>query len=130
MKRLRAVLGSIDFQEAFDFVHTGKMMKILEAHDVPPNLLQVNETMYMGTRAKVKMSDGISKEFHIETGVLLETPSLPSFFQFSSVYCHFHHTPSAYTGYHSPRIIMLDQQAVHVKNRNRIKEAFNAQKKT
>lgn len=62
---LTAVFCSIDFQEAFDFVRTGKMMKILEAHDVPPNLLQVNETMYMGMRAKVKMSDGISKEFHI-----------------------------------------------------------------
>lgn len=30
-------------------------MKILKAYDVPPNLLQANETMYMGTRAKVSL---------------------------------------------------------------------------
>lgn len=85
-------------------------MKTLKAYDVPPNLLHANETMYMGTRAKVITSDGISKEFHIQTAVLQETPSLPSFsVQFSLVYCHFHHTPSAYTEarYHSPQIIML-----------------------
>ena len=30
----------IDFKKAFDSIHRGKMMRILKAYGIPPNLLQ------------------------------------------------------------------------------------------
>ena len=67
---LPAVLCFIDFRKAFDSIHRGKMMKILKAYDVPPNLLRAIKSMYSNTRAKVVTPDGNSDEFEVSAGVL------------------------------------------------------------
>ena len=48
----------IDFKKAFDSIHRGKMMRILKAYGIPPNLLQAIEKMYTNTKAKVISPDG------------------------------------------------------------------------
>ena len=54
---LTAVLCFIDFRKAFDSIHRGKMMRILKAYNVPPNLLRAIDSMYSNTRAKVTTPD-------------------------------------------------------------------------
>ena len=66
---LTAVLCFIDFKKAFDSIHRGKMIRILEAYGVPPNLLRAIGTMYTGTRARVVTPDGNSEEFDILAGL-------------------------------------------------------------
>ena len=60
----------VDFKKAFDSIHRPTMMNILEAYDVPPNLLQAISKMYENTRAKVISPDGESEYFEIKAGVL------------------------------------------------------------
>ena len=67
---LAAVLCFIDFKKAFDSIHRSKMVKILEAYNVPPNILRAIETMYARTRAKVVTPDGSSEVFDIRAGVM------------------------------------------------------------
>ena len=43
---LPAVITFIDFKKAFDSIHRAKMMRILKAYGIPPNLLRVIEAMY------------------------------------------------------------------------------------
>ena len=42
---IKAVMTFIDFKKAFDSIHRGKMMRILKAYGIPPNLLQAIEQM-------------------------------------------------------------------------------------
>jgi hypothetical protein len=65
-----AVLCFIDFKKAFDSIHRGKMMTILKAYGVPPNLLRAIGTMYEGRRARLVTPDGNSEEMDILAGVL------------------------------------------------------------
>ena len=67
---LAAVLVFIDFKKAFDTIHRGKMMKILKAYGIPPNILRAIEAMYSGTSAKVLTPDGETETFEITAGVL------------------------------------------------------------
>jgi hypothetical protein len=67
---LPAVLTFIDFKKAFDSIHRSKMMKILKAYGIPPNLLCAIDNMYTNTRAKVVTPDGETQEFDITAGVL------------------------------------------------------------
>ena len=67
---LTAILTFIDFKKAFDSIHHGKMMKILRAYGIPPNLLRAIERMYTGTKAKVISPDGETEMFDITAGVL------------------------------------------------------------
>ena len=67
---LKAVLTFIDFKKAFDSIHRGKMMKILKAYGIPPNLLKAIDKMYTNTRAKVISPDGETEDFEITAGVL------------------------------------------------------------
>ena len=60
----------IDFKTAFDSIHRGKMMRILKAYGIPPNLLQAIEKMYTNTKTKVISPDGETEMFDITTGVL------------------------------------------------------------
>ena len=60
----------IDFKKAFDSIHRGKMMRILKAYGIPPNLLQAIEKMYTNTKTKVISPDGETEMFDITTGVL------------------------------------------------------------
>ena len=67
---LPAILTFIDFRKAFDTIHRGKMMKILRAYGIPPNLLNAIEKMYSDTRAKVLSPDGETDLFEITAGAL------------------------------------------------------------
>ncbi len=67
---LPAVLTFIDFKKAFDSIHRGKMMKILQAYGIPPILVQAIQSMYMNTRAKVITPDGETELFDITAGVM------------------------------------------------------------
>ena len=48
---LPAIITFSDFKKAFDSIHRGKMMRILKAYGIPPNLLRAIEQMYTSTRA-------------------------------------------------------------------------------
>ena len=67
---LNAVLTFIVFKKAFDSINRKKMMKILKAYGIPPNLLSAIESTYTNTRAKVITPDGETEEFDILAGVL------------------------------------------------------------
>ena len=67
---LKAILTFIDFRKAFDSIHRGKMMRVLRAYGVPPNLLRAIETMYSNTKAKIVTPDGETDLFEITAGVL------------------------------------------------------------
>ena len=67
---LKAILTFIDFKKAFDSIHRGKMMRILRAYGIPPNLLKAIEKMYTNTMAKVVSPDGETDMFEITAGVL------------------------------------------------------------
>ena len=55
---LKAILTLIDFKKAFDSIHRRKMIRILRAYNIPPNLLRPIEKMYSNTMAKVMSPDG------------------------------------------------------------------------
>ena len=67
---IKAVMTFIDFKKAFDSIHRGKMMRILKAYGIPPNLLQAIKKMYTNTKAKVISPDGETESFDITAGVL------------------------------------------------------------
>ena len=67
---LSAIITFIDFKKAFDSIHRGKMMQILRAYGIPPNLLRAIEKMYSGTKAKIVTPDGETELFDITAGVL------------------------------------------------------------
>ena len=67
---LTAILTFIDFKKAFDSIHHGKMMQILRAYGIPPNLLRAIERMYTNTKARVISPDGETELFDITAGVL------------------------------------------------------------
>ncbi len=67
---MKAIIVFVDFKKAFDSVHRGKMMRILKAYDVPPNLLSAIIKTYENTRAKVITPDGETDFFEIIAGVL------------------------------------------------------------
>ena len=77
---IKAVMTFIDFKKAFDSIHQGKMMRILKAYGIPPNLLQAIKKMYTNTKAKVISPDGETESFDITAGVLQEDTLAPFLF--------------------------------------------------
>ena len=69
-RNLKAVVIFVDFCKAFDSIHRGRMLEILKAYDVPPNMLAGIKAMYSNTRAKVITPDGETDWFEILAGVL------------------------------------------------------------
>ena len=67
---LKATMTFIDFKKAFDTIHRGKMLRILKAYGIPPNLLRAIEKMYSNTKAKIVTPDGETEMFEITAGVL------------------------------------------------------------
>ncbi|KXJ16918.1 LINE-1 reverse transcriptase-like [Exaiptasia diaphana] len=67
---LPAIITFIDFKKTFDSIHRAKMMRILKAYGIPPNLLRAIESMYTNTRARVSTPDGEKKQFNISAEVL------------------------------------------------------------
>ena len=66
----KAIVLYVDFRKAFDSINRNKMMKILKAYDVPPNLLQAIILMYENTKARIISPDGETDFFAILAGVL------------------------------------------------------------
>ena len=66
----KAIVLYIDFRKAFDSINRNKMIKILKAYDVPPNLLQAIILMYENTKARIISPDGETEFFKILAGVL------------------------------------------------------------
>ena len=67
---LPAIITFIDFKKAFDSIHREKMMRILKAYGIPPNLLRAIEQMYINIRARIQTPDGETNQFNISAGVL------------------------------------------------------------
>ena len=60
----------IDFEKAFDMLHRGMLLKILEAYGIPDSLVAAIADVYKNTRARVLTPDGPKEEFQIQSGVL------------------------------------------------------------
>lgn len=69
-QNLQAVITFIDFSKAFDSIHRGKMLKILLAYGIPPQLVEAIGKIYEDTRARVITPDGETEFFSISAGVL------------------------------------------------------------
>jgi hypothetical protein len=69
-KNLTAVMLFIDFKKAFDSVHRGLLMKILRAYGIPEEIVKLIDSLYTGTKAKVRTADGLTEIFEILAGVL------------------------------------------------------------
>ena len=66
----KAIILYVDFRKAFDSIHRGKMLKILKAYDVPPNILNAISLLYEDTKAKIITPDGDTDFFQIASGIL------------------------------------------------------------
>ena len=55
---LPAIITFIDFKKAFDSIHRAKMIRILKAYGIPPNLLRAIDELYRNTKAKMATPDG------------------------------------------------------------------------
>ena len=66
----KAIILYVDFRKAFDSIHKGKMLKILKAYDVPPNLLNPISLLYEDTKPKIITQDGDTDFFQIASGIL------------------------------------------------------------
>ena len=67
---LKCSLLFIDFKKAFDSVHRGMMLKILEAYGIPQELVRSICQLYKGTQARVLTADGETEYFDLMAGVL------------------------------------------------------------
>ena len=86
-RKLPAVLTFIDFKKAFDSVHRGKMLKILEAYGIPVKIVELIRLMYEKTMAKVLTPDGETELFEILAGVLQGDTLAPYLFAIVIDYC-------------------------------------------
>ena len=69
-KQLPAVMIFVDFKKAFDSIHRAKLMKILLAYGVPPEIVDAIQVLYTNTIAQVLSPDGDTDFFEIVAGVL------------------------------------------------------------
>ncbi|CAH1257030.1 Hypp1771 [Branchiostoma lanceolatum] len=67
---LSCVMSFVDFRKAFDSIHRGKLMNILQAYGVPEKLVTAIGATYSQTWAKVRTPDGDTETFQILAGVL------------------------------------------------------------
>ena len=66
-KNLEAIILFVDFAQAFDFIHSGKMEQILLAYGLPKYTIMM---LHRNTKVKVSSSDGDTVYFDIVAGVL------------------------------------------------------------
>ena len=69
-KNLNAVLTFVDFSKAFDSIHRGKLMQILQAYGIPDSIVSAINILYEDTMAQVLSPDGDTEFFKILAGVL------------------------------------------------------------
>ena len=69
-KNLQATLIFVDFTNAFDSIHRGKMEQILQAYGIPKETVAAITILYRNTKVKVRSPDGDTEYFDIVAGVL------------------------------------------------------------
>ncbi|XP_072178317.1 uncharacterized protein [Diadema setosum] len=69
-RSLPAVITFMDFKKAFDSIHRGKLLEILNAYGIPEKLVRAIDVIYSKTHAKVCSPDGETEYFEILAGVL------------------------------------------------------------
>jgi hypothetical protein len=63
------VLIFIDFVKAFDSVIWSKMWAVLRAYRIPEQMIAAIKSLYVGSGARVRSSDGLGDEFFFHAGV-------------------------------------------------------------
>ncbi len=76
-KYLPALITFIDFRKAFDSIHRGKLMRILDACGIPGPLVNAIAAMYANTTANVLSPDGETESQYWQV-CYKETPSPPT----------------------------------------------------
>ena len=76
-KSLEVTILFVDFTEAFDSIHSGK---ILLAFDLPKETVATIMILYRNTKVKVRSPDGDTNYFDIVAGVLQEETLAPHLF--------------------------------------------------
>ena len=74
---MEAVLTFIDFCKAFDSIDRGRMLQILKAYKISPDVVAAIRVIYENTSALVITPDGKTEQFAIDTGVLQGDPLAP-----------------------------------------------------
>ena len=69
-KNLQATLLFVDFTEAFDSIHRGKIEEILLAYGLPKETVAAIMILYKNTQVKVRSPDGDTEYFDIVAEVL------------------------------------------------------------
>ena len=69
-KNLEATILFVEFSEAFDSIHRGKMEKILLVYGIPKETVADIMMLYKNTKGKVRLPNGDSDYFDIVAGVL------------------------------------------------------------
>ena len=72
-KNLQATLLFVDFTQAFDSIHRGKMEQILLAYGLPKETVVAITIHYRNTKVKVRSPDGHTEYFDIVEGILQGT---------------------------------------------------------
>ena len=67
---MEAVLTFTDFCKAFDSIDRDRMLQILKAYGIPPDIVAAIGVMYENTSALVITPEGKTEQFAIDTGVL------------------------------------------------------------
>ena len=77
---MEAVLTFIDFHKAFDSIDRGRMLQILKAYRIPPDVVAAIRVMYKNILALVITPEGKTEQFAINTGMLQGGPRAPFLF--------------------------------------------------
>ena len=79
-KNLQAILLFVDFTKAFDSIHRGKMVQILQAYGLSKETVAAITIPYRNTKVKVRSPDGDTEYFDIVAGALQEDTLAPYLF--------------------------------------------------
>ena len=70
MQNLEVTIIFVDFSNAFDSIHRGKMEQILLAYDLPKETVTAMMILYKNIKVKVRSPDGDTDYFDIVAHVL------------------------------------------------------------